>query len=67
MARIRTHNNRRRAKAEKARMAGDGFWRIGLIQSSIIRVGPPGQTLRWGDPDTDIEADMRDFVERYIR
>lgn len=65
MGRIRTHNNRRRAKAEKARFAGEGFWRIGLIQCSVIRLGPPDPESRWGEADTPITNDiLRDYMAR---
>lgn len=69
MGRIRTHNNRRRAKAEKARMAGDGFWRIGKIQVSRFSVGPS-----WADRGAsseeiraDIEALWQHTFEAVLR
>lgn len=62
MGRIRTHNNRRRAKIDKARMAGDGFWRIGKIQVSVVRVGGPS----WADraaTNEEIAADVEAMMQ----
>lgn len=62
MARIRTHNNRRRAKAEKAAMAGHGFWRVGLIQVSRFKVGGPNWAERGATPE-EIAADLKAGIE----
>lgn len=64
MGRIRTHNNRRRAKAEKARMTGEGFWRVGKIQVSVIRFGPS-----WADrgaTNDEIAADIQAMIDMAV-
>ncbi len=61
MGRIRTHNNRRRAKAEKARMAGLGFWQVGMIQVSRFSVGP--SWAERGATTEEIAADLQAGIE----